>query len=163
MPLRALRSFESSGGRVRPLGAHNAPPRRETVRRAASIGSVAMSALELGLSNRRVVNVTADLSPPHLAPTVVLSTPDMIRLMEETCTAAIQPLIEADDQTSVGTHVNVSHEAAAADGEEVEVSCELIEVDRRRLTFLVEARVGDRIIGRGTHHRHIIDRSRFAR
>lgn len=118
--------------------------------------------LELGLVNRRTVTVTADLSPPHLAPIVVLSTPDMIRLMEETCTAAIQPMIEAADQTSVGVHVNVSHEAAAAGGEDVEVACELIEVDRRRLTFLVEARVGDRIIGRGTHQRHVIDRSRFA-
>jgi fluoroacetyl-CoA thioesterase len=122
-----------------------------------------MSSLELGLTNVRSVIVTEDLSPPHLAPMIVLSTPNMILLMEETCTSAIQPLIEADDQTSVGTHVNVSHEAAATGGEEVEVSCELIEVDRRRLTFLVEARVGDRIIGRGTHQRHIIDRSRFAR
>jgi fluoroacetyl-CoA thioesterase len=120
-----------------------------------------MATLELGLTNVRTVTVTPDLSPEHLAPIIVLSTPDMIRLMEETCTAAVQPLIEADDQTSVGTHVNVSHESAAKDGDEVEVSCELIEVDRRRLTFLVEARVGDRIIGRGTHQRHVIDRSRF--
>jgi fluoroacetyl-CoA thioesterase len=122
-----------------------------------------MALLELGLTNRQTVTVTEDLSPPHLAPMVVLSTPEMIRLMEETCTGAIQPLIEADDRTSVGTHVNVSHEAAATGGDEVAVSCELIEIDRRRLTFLVEARVGDRIIGRGTHQRHIIDRSRFAR
>jgi fluoroacetyl-CoA thioesterase len=122
-----------------------------------------MAPLELGLTNVRTVTVTPDLSPPHLAPTVVLSTPNMILLMEETSTWAIQPLIEGDGLTSVGTHVNVSHEAAARGGEEVEVSCELIEVDRRRLTFLVEARVGDRIIGRGTHQRHIIDRSRFAR
>lgn len=121
-----------------------------------------MKPIELGLTNIRTVTVTAELSPPHLAPTVVLSTPNMILLMEETCTSAIQPLIEADDQTSVGTHVNVSHEAAAVGGEEVEVCCELIEADRRRLTFLVEAKVGDRIIGRGTHQRHIVDRSRFA-
>lgn len=122
-----------------------------------------MNSLELGLTNVRTVTVTPDLSPDHLAPFVVLSTPEMIRLMEETCTAAVQPMIESDDQTSVGTHVNVSHESAATEGEEVEVSCELIEVDRRRLTFLVQARVGDRIIGRGTHQRHVIDRSRFAR
>lgn len=122
-----------------------------------------MSPLEIGLTNRKTVTVTPDLSPPHLAPAIVLSTPNMILLMEETCTSAIQPLIEADDQTSVGTHVNVSHESAATGGEEVEVTCELIEVDRRRVTFLVEARVGARIIGRGTHQRHVIDRSRFAR
>ena len=122
-----------------------------------------MSILEPGLTNRRRVTVTQDLSPPHLAPIVVLSTPDMIRFMEETCTAAVQPLLEAGDQTSVGTHVDVSHESAATAGEEVEVSCELVEIERRRLAFVVEARVGDRIVGRGTHRRHIIDRSRFAR
>jgi fluoroacetyl-CoA thioesterase len=122
-----------------------------------------MSALELGLTNRRKVTVTPDLSPPHVAPAIVLSTPSMILLMEETCLSAIQPLIESANQTSVGTHVNVSHEAAATGGEEVEIHCELIEIDRRRLTFLVEATVGDRIIGRGTHQRHVIDRSRFAR
>lgn len=120
-----------------------------------------MSALEPGLTNQRTVTVTPDLSPRHLAPTVVLSTPDMIRLMEETCTAAVQPLIEADDQTTVGVHVDVSHESAARDGEVVEVSCELVGVDRRRLTFRVSVRVGERIIGKGTHQRHIIDRSRF--
>ncbi|MBT8239630.1 MAG: thioesterase [Acidimicrobiia bacterium] len=135
------------------------------VRRALEgewVGSAAMATLELGLRNRRRFTVTPDLSPPHLAPIVVLSTPDMIRLMEETCTAAVQPFIEGEDQTTVGTHVNVSHEAAATACQDVEVGCELIEVDRRRLTFLVEARVGDRIIGQGTHQRHVVDRSRFA-
>lgn len=43
-----------------------------------------MTAIEVGLANRRTVTVTPDLSPPHLAPSVVLSTPEMIRLMEET-------------------------------------------------------------------------------
>lgn len=120
-----------------------------------------MSALEAGLTNQQVVTVTSDLSPLHLAPMVVLSTPDMIRLMEETCTAAVQPLIEENDQTTVGIHVSVSHESAAREGENVEVTCELLEVDRRRLTFRVEVRVGERIIGQGTHQRHIVDRSRF--
>lgn len=120
-----------------------------------------MSALAPGITHRQTITVSSDLSPPHLAPVVVLSTPDMIRLMEETCTSAIQPLIEEDDQTSVGVHVDVSHESAARQGEQVEVSCELLDVDGRRLTFEVEARVGDRIVGRGTHRRHVIDRSRF--
>lgn len=121
-----------------------------------------ITTLEVGLGDRRTIPVTAQLSPAHLAPTVVLSTPDMIRLMEETCTAAVQPLIEANDQTTVGVHVSVSHESAAREGESVTVTCELVGIDRRRLTFRVAATVGDRIIGQGTHQRHIIDRSRFA-
>ena len=84
----------------------------------------------------------------------------MIRLMEEMCTSAVQPLIEAADQTTVGVHVGVSHESAARKGEEVDVSCELIGIDRRR-TFRVLAKVGERVIGQGAHQRHIIDRTRF--
>ncbi len=99
-------------------------------------------------------------TPPHLAPIVVLSTPDMIRLMEEACTAAVQPLLD-ENQTSVGTHVDVSHESAAREGEVVDVEAELTAVDGARLAFRVEARVEDRIIGRGTHRRHVIDMSRF--
>ena len=43
-----------------------------------------MNSIELGLTNVRTVIVTPELSPPHPAPMVVLSTSDMIRLMEET-------------------------------------------------------------------------------
>jgi predicted thioesterase len=94
---------------------------------------------------------------------VVLSTPEMIRLMEEASTAAVQPLLEAEGRTTVGVHVDVSHESAAREGEEVVVAAELTAVDGPRLTFWVEARCGDRVIGRGTHRRYVVDRSRFAR
>ena len=87
-----------------------------------------MANLELGISNRKIVSVAAEHSPGHLGSTVVLSTPDMIRLMEEVCTAAIQPLLDPEDQTSVGVHVDVSHENAAREGEDVEVSGELVRV-----------------------------------
>lgn len=102
------------------------------------------------------------MTPSHLAPLVVLATPEMIRLMEEASTAAVQPALEETGQTTVGTHVDVSHESAAREGDEVVVEAELVAIDGPRLTFRVEARVNDRIIGRGTHRRYVIDRSRFA-
>lgn len=107
--------------------------------------------------------MTVELSPPHLAPTVVLSTPDMIRLMEETATMAVQPVLEDYDQTTVGTHVDVSHESAARGGETVTVTAVLENVDGSRLAFNVEARVDDRVVGRGTHRRYVVDRSRFSK
>lgn len=116
-----------------------------------------------GLRHRIEVTVSDDMSPAHLSPIVVLATPRMIGLMEEASTQAVQPLLEESDQTTVGTHVDVSHESAARDGEEVVVEAELTAVDGPRLTFRVEARVGDRVIGRGTHRRYVVDRSRFAR
>ncbi len=119
-----------------------------------------MSELSPGIEYRTEVTVSADMSPPHLAPAVVLSTPKMIELMEIAATASVQPLL-GEDRTSVGTHVDVSHEAAAKDGETVTVKSRLIDVDRRRLTFEVSVSVGDRVIGRGTHQRFVIDRGRF--
>lgn len=118
--------------------------------------------LTSGASHTLTVQVVPDMTPAHLAPLVVLSTPEMIRLMEEASTAAVQPDLEEAGQTTVGTHVDVSHESAARDGEEVTVRADLVAIDGPRLTFRVQARVGDRTVGRGTHRRYVIDRSRFA-
>jgi predicted thioesterase len=111
----------------------------------------------LGIERTDRLVVTPDMSPAHLAPAVVLSTPKMIEAMEWAATNSIQPYL-GDTRTSVGTHVNVSHEAAAREGDEFTVHSKLIERDRRRLTFEVSVKVGDKIIGRGTHQRFVIDR-----
>lgn len=121
------------------------------------------SSLPVGTRHLVATRVGPEHSPAHLAPVVVLSTPEMIRLMEEASTAAVQPLLEAEGRTTVGVHVDVSHESAAREGEEVVVAAELTAVDGPRLTFWVEARCGDRVVGRGTHRRYVVDRSRFAR
>ena len=120
-------------------------------------------ALSTGITHTLTVTVTPDMSPEHLGDIVVLSPPRMIGLMETASTQAVQPYLEEAGQTTVGTHVDVSHESAAREGEEVVVETELVAISGPRLTFRVEARVGDRIIGRGTHRRHVIDRSRFSR
>ncbi|HEX2152394.1 MAG TPA: hotdog domain-containing protein [Acidimicrobiia bacterium] len=119
--------------------------------------------LQPGARHQIEVTVSEDMSPEHLAPIVVLATPRMIGLMEEASTRAVQPHLDQSDQTTVGTHVDVSHESAAREGEVVVVEAELAAVDGSRLNFRVEARVGDRVIGRGTHRRYVVDRSRFAR
>lgn len=119
-----------------------------------------MVELETGISLTRDVTVSPDMSPPHLAPTVVLSTPKMIELMETVATESVQGRL-GDERTSVGTHVDVSHESAAGEGDVVTVTAVLEDVDRRMLTFRVTARVGDRVIGQGTHKRFVIDRDRF--
>ena len=61
----------------------------------------------------------------------------------------------------MGTHVCVSHVAPSRVGEEVMISCRLAEIDRRRLTFEVEARAGERLLGEGTHKRVVVDMSKF--
>ena len=87
------------------------------------------------------------------------STPSMISLMERAAIAAVDPYLE-EGQTSVGFEVNVRHLAPSDLGATVIAHAELVEVNRNRLNFNVEAYDGDRKIGEGTHRRAIIDRNR---
>ena len=87
------------------------------------------------------------------------STPSMISLMERAAIEAIDPYLE-EGQTSVGFEVNVRHLAPSDIGATVVARAELVEVNRNRLNFTVEAYDGDRKVGEGTHRRAIIDRNR---
>jgi predicted thioesterase len=90
----------------------------------------------------------------------VFATPMMIALMEQTCNESVTPYLEAG-QGTVGTHINVSHCAATPVGMKVWCDSELIDVDRRRLTFKVTAFDEKGLIGEGTHERFIIDTAKF--
>lgn len=87
------------------------------------------------------------------------STPSMISLMEQAAMRALQEFL-GEGQTSVGYEVNIRHIAPADIGATITAHAELIEVDRNRLTFRVEAYEGDRKIGEGTHRRAIISTKR---
>tara|TARA_B100000579_G_C22835944_1_gene858760 strand:- start:1710 stop:2081 length:372 start_codon:yes stop_codon:yes gene_type:complete len=113
-----------------------------------------MSELQIGQLFSDNVEVTDDMSPPHL-PNKVLSTPDMVRLIEGTCLFGVQGYLN-DDQTTVGIHVCVSHSAAVASGEEVVVVAELAEIDRKRLVFDVKVTHGEVLVSEGTHQRFIV-------
>ena len=86
------------------------------------------------------------------------STPSMIGLMEQAAIQSILLCLE-DDQTSVGYEVNVRHLAPSGIGEKVTATAELLDVDRNRLTFKVEAYSGETMIGSGTHKRAIINKN----
>ena len=111
--------------------------------------------LVAGLNGEADHVVTEDMSPPHLAPRVVLSTPSMIQLMEQTSLGAMVEHLD-DDETTVGTHVCVSHVAAANGGDTVTIRFELAEVVKRRLKFKVSAHHGDTVLSEGTHERAVI-------
>ena len=91
----------------------------------------------------------------------VLSTPNMIRLMEMTCRNTVLPLLDAGHDT-VGTHVNVAHLAAAPIGMTVTFTAEVIRVEGRRVEFKVVAFDEKEKIGEGTHERGIINIAKFA-
>ncbi len=84
------------------------------------------------------------------------STPAMIALMEQAAIEGVHGYL-AEGQTSVGFEVNVRHIAPADVGANITAYAELLEVDRNRLTFRVEAYEGDRKLGEGTHRRAVIE------
>ena len=114
--------------------------------------------LAVGLTHVRTVKVTDEMTPAHLRgePIRVLSTPDMIRLIEQTAIEAVQPCL-APGQATVGTRVDVAHLAASPVGMTVTITVELTEVDRRRLAFRVAVRDELDEAGKGTHERFIVD------
>lgn len=91
----------------------------------------------------------------------VFATGYLVGLLEWACLKAIMPHLDWPDEQTVGTHVDVSHEAATPPGFEVTVHVMLVELDGRRLVFEVEANDGVDVISRGRHERFVIDRARF--
>ena len=90
----------------------------------------------------------------------VFGTPYLIALMEEAACQAIHPLLE-EGQSSVGTHLDVSHDAATPVGMTVRAEAEVTAVDGRRITFRVTASDERGPIGQGTHERCIIRQESF--
>ena len=117
-----------------------------------------MKKLEVGLTHVAKVVVTDDMTPAHLRsePLRVLSTPDMIRLIERTAIEAVQPCL-AEGQATVGTRVDVAHLAGTLVGMTATITVELVEIDRRKLVFRVEVRDELDEAGNGTHERFIVD------
>ncbi|MGD9568497.1 MAG: thioesterase family protein [Sedimentibacter sp.] len=90
----------------------------------------------------------------------VFATPMMIGLMEAASMNALKNYLPKGYST-VGISVNIRHISATAIGKRVWADAELIEIDRKRLVFRVEAFDEDKKIGEGTHERFIIDEQKF--
>jgi predicted thioesterase len=90
----------------------------------------------------------------------VFATPMMIGLMEGAALGAVRDLLPKG-YTTVGISINIKHLSATAVGKKVWAEAELLEIDRKRLVFKVEAYDEDKKIGEGTHERFIIEEAKF--
>jgi fluoroacetyl-CoA thioesterase len=125
--------------------------------------------LRPGLRHAFSYRVPADKTVPALYPEApefqampaVFATGFLVGLVEWTCIQALAPHLEAREQ-SLGTRVELSHEAPTLPGETVTVEVTLREVEGRRLIFEVEARDESALVCRGRHERVVIDAERFA-
>ena len=96
-----------------------------------------------------------------LAMPEVFATGFLVGFLEWACIKAINPHLDWPKEQTVGTHIDVSHQAATPPGLEVTATVELLEVSGRRLVFAVEAHDGIELISRGRHERFVIDKEKF--
>lgn len=90
----------------------------------------------------------------------VFATPGMIALMEQAACNAVAACLD-EESTSVGTLVNVTHDAATGMGKAVTATATLVEVQGRKLIFEITAADEDKQIGKGTHERFIVNKEKF--
>ncbi|MBO5837923.1 MAG: dihydrolipoamide acyltransferase [Oscillospiraceae bacterium] len=91
---------------------------------------------------------------------LVYATPCMVALMEGAACEAIASAL-AEEKTSVGTALDISHLAATPVGMEVRAEAEVIAVDGNMITFAVAAFDESGKIGEGTHKRAVITTQKF--
>jgi predicted thioesterase len=117
--------------------------------------------LRVGLSFEQTITVDESHAARHLAGEGirVLSTPEMVRLMEECALHGVLPYLQPD-QNTVGTRVEMRHLAPTPMGMRVTARCTLVEIDRRRLVFRAEVFDELEKVGEGMNERFIVDRER---
>lgn len=91
----------------------------------------------------------------------VLGTPFLIALMEKATCNAVFDFLE-EDETTVGTNVNISHIKASGIGMVISAKAVVAECSGRRITFTVSAADsnGD-MIGKGTIERFVVNENKF--
>ena len=90
----------------------------------------------------------------------VFATPYMIALLENAAVNAVQASLE-EGQGTVGTRLEVTHDAATPVGMKVWAEAELTSLEGKKLTFAVRAFDEAGPIGGGTHERFVITVDRF--
>lgn len=104
--------------------------------------------------------LTAQAAGSGLLP--VFGTPFMLAMMENAAAGCLQQFLE-EGKGSVGTHLNVSHDAPTPIGMKVRAEAEVVAVSEngRMIDFAVKAWDEKGPIGSGTHTRAIISNDRF--
>jgi fluoroacetyl-CoA thioesterase len=100
-------------------------------------------------------------STEFLAMPQVFATGFLVGFLEWACIKAINPHLDWPHEQTVGTAISVSHEAATPAGLTVTATVELVQVEGRKLFFVVQAHDGVDLISQGRHERCVIDRNKF--
>ena len=90
----------------------------------------------------------------------VFATPCMCALMEEAACNAVRDYLD-EGMGTVGISLNITHDKPSAPGSKIAATATLTAVEGRKLVFSVQAQENDKIIGKGTHERFIINNAKF--
>lgn len=90
----------------------------------------------------------------------VFATPALVALMEAAAVTCIERHLPSGF-ISLGTQIAIEHLSASIVGARVSARADLTAIDGRQVSFSLSAHEGDKLIGRGTHIRAIVDRQRF--
>ncbi len=90
----------------------------------------------------------------------VFSTPMMTALMEKAACEAMEKFLE-NDETTVGTALDITHDRATPIGVSVKAEAEIIKVNGREIIFKVSAKDKDGNIGQGIHKRFVVYSGKF--
>lgn len=97
-----------------------------------------MSELKIGQKGFAEEAVTVEKCASHVGSgdLRVYATPMMVALMEKASYTSVQDALKPG-QSTVGISIDVKHNAATPAGMTVRAESELVEIDRRKLTFRV--------------------------
>lgn len=120
------------------------------------------------MKNIPIISATAEItvSENELAVTAgsgsleVFATPCMVALMEKASCACLAEYME-EDETTVGTEMNVKHISATPKGMKVTAEAVLTEINDREFIFKVRAYDEICLIGEGTHKRFLVRGEKF--
>jgi predicted thioesterase len=108
------------------------------------------------VEERHCIDFAADGMP------AVLSTPNLIGILERTARHTIDPFLDPDER-SVGVELDLRHLAPTPLGGSVTVTARVIGTTGRFVDFQVEARDEHELIVRGIHRRAVIQVDAFAK
>ena len=118
--------------------------------------------IEIGLTGRAETVVTEQNTAAALGSGLahVFATPAMVALMEGAAVNALEGRLSSEEG-SVGTHLDISHDAATPIGMKVWAEATVTAVEGRALTFSVTAYDEAGPIGKGVHQRFVIHNEKF--
>ena len=125
--------------------------------------------LKAGLEKTFSINVTNEKTVPFVYPESdlfqnmpsVFATAFMVGFMEWACMEALRPYMD-EGECTLGTMINVTHQAATPPGMSVTAHVKCIEVDGKRTLWEIEARDETEIIGKGNHERFTVNKEKFS-